>query len=197
MHHTQPHHCKAHSLIFITFILEQMAHMEDFHFYFRDVHINSCLLNSQPVSRGMLRLSECLCTYTYNIFRHAKKKKKNPIIEQSGVKKKSQPVFVFLCGIKDQGAASAIVRRWELSSRSQPPRNRNFCSLLPQQFFLPVALNTNCLIARVHAPTQRVAVVAVGNLGNQFMKWEPAKPRSTLNYNSSWGEGKKREKDRG
>lgn len=106
-------------------------------------------------------------------------------------------MFVFLCGIKDQGAASAIARRQKLSFRSEPRRNGNFCSLLPQQFFLPVALNTNCLIARVHAPSQRVAAVAVGNLGNQSMKWEPAKPRSTLNYNASRVEGKKRERQRG
>lgn len=63
--------------------------MEDFHFYFRDVHINSCLLNLQPISRGKLRLSECLRTYTFNIF-PTRKKKKNPIIEQSGVKKKKK-----------------------------------------------------------------------------------------------------------
>lgn len=62
--------------------------MEDFHFYFRDVHINSCLLNLQPISRGKLRLSECLRTYTFNIF--PTRKKKNPIIEQSGVKKKEE-----------------------------------------------------------------------------------------------------------
>lgn len=106
--------------------------MEDFSLLFQSCSYEFVHFEFSVKAEGSLDCQNVYALRLSTYSRHVKKKKIQ--LSNRAERKRKIPVFVFSCGIKDQGAASAMARQLK-TLLSQPPRNGNFCSLASTTVF--------------------------------------------------------------